>query len=166
MNTEQSEICPLRLAMDVVGGKWRLSIICLLKDGKPLRYNQIKRGVPGITNVMLSQSLKHLEEYGIVSRRKYNEVPVRVEYQLTNNGKTLLDLLEQFSEWETNTLVDTRNIAPTVQTVFFGMEKTFDRPVNASWMYIERQRRTTSLRFFLTDNPWVCIIVLWLATAN
>ena len=99
MNTEQSEICPLRLAMDVVGGKWRLSIICLLKDGKPLRYNQIKRGVPGITNVMLSQSLKHLEEYGIVSRRQYNEVPVRVEYQLTNNGKTLLDLLEQFSEW-------------------------------------------------------------------
>ncbi|MCC2256505.1 helix-turn-helix domain-containing protein [Intestinimonas aquisgranensis] len=99
MNTEQSEICPLRLAMDVVGGKWRLSIICLLKDGKPLRYNQIKWGVPGITNVMLSQSLKHLEEYGIVSRRQYNEVPVRVEYQLTNNGKTLLDLLEQFSEW-------------------------------------------------------------------
>lgn len=99
MNAEQSEICPLRLAMDVVGGKWRLSIICLLKDGKPLRYNQIKRGVPGITNVMLSQSLKHLEEYGIVSRRQYNEVPVRVEYQLTNNGKTLLDLLEQFSEW-------------------------------------------------------------------
>ena len=78
MNTEQSEICPLRLVMDVVGGKWRLSIICLLKDGKPLRYNQIKRGVPGITNVMLSQSLKHLEEYGIVSRRQYNEVPVRV----------------------------------------------------------------------------------------
>ena len=99
MNTEQSEICPLRLAMDVVGGKWRLSIICLLKDGKPLRYNQIKWGVPGITNVMLSQSLKHLEEYGIVSRRQYNEVPVRVEYQLTNNGKTLLDLLEQFREW-------------------------------------------------------------------
>ena len=99
MNTEQSEICPLRLVMDVVGGKWRLSIICLLKDGKPLRYNQIKRGVPGITKVMLSQSLKHLEEYGIVSRRQYNEVPVRVEYQLTNNGKTLLDLLEQFSEW-------------------------------------------------------------------
>lgn len=96
MNTEQSEICPLRLVMDVVGGKWRLSIICLLKDGKPLRYNQIKRGVPGITNVMLSQSLKHLEEYGIVSRRQYNEVPVRVEYQLTNNGKTLLDLLGQY----------------------------------------------------------------------
>lgn len=99
MNKEQSEICPLRLAMDVVGGKWRLSIVCLLKDGMPLRYNQIKRAVPGITNVMLSQSLKHLEEYGIVSRKQYNEVPVRVEYQLTDNGSTLLNLLEQFSDW-------------------------------------------------------------------
>ena len=99
MNKDASEICPLRLAMDVVGGKWRLSIICLLKDGKPLRYNQIKRGVPGITNVMLSQSLRHLEEYGIVDRQQYNEVPVRVEYQLTNNGKTVLDLLKQFSDW-------------------------------------------------------------------
>lgn len=49
----QVEICPLRLAMDIIGGKWRLSIICLLKDGRPMRYNQIKRGVPGITNVML-----------------------------------------------------------------------------------------------------------------
>lgn len=99
MNKEQSEICPLRLAMDVIGGKWRLSIICLLKDGQPLRYNQIRRSIPGITNVMLSQSLKHLEEYGIVSRMQYNEVPVRVEYQLTENGKTLLALLEQFSNW-------------------------------------------------------------------
>lgn len=70
------DICPLRLTMDMVGGKWRLSIICLLKDGTPKRYNQIRRGIPGITNVMLSQSLKHLEEYGIVHREQYNEVPV------------------------------------------------------------------------------------------
>lgn len=99
MDMSQLEICPLRLAMDVVGGKWRLSIICLMKDGAPIRYNQIKRGVPGITNVMLSQSLKHLVEYGIVHRMQYNEVPVRVEYQLTDNGRELLTLLEKFNEW-------------------------------------------------------------------
>lgn len=92
-------ICPLRLAMDIVGGKWRLSIICLLKDGKPMRYNQIRRGIPGITNVMLSQSLKHLEEYGIVHREQYNEVPVRVEYRLTDSGKTLLTVLGQLMDW-------------------------------------------------------------------
>lgn len=94
-----ADICPLRLAMDIVGGKWRLSIICLLKDGTPMRYNQIRRGIPGITNVMLSQSLKHLEEYGIVHREQYNEVPVRVEYQLTESGKTLLTVLGQLMDW-------------------------------------------------------------------
>lgn len=94
-----TEICPLRLAMDIVGGKWRLSIICLLKDGTPMRYNQIRRGIPGITNVMLSQSLKHLEEYGIIHREQYNEVPVRVEYQLTESGKTLLTVLGQLMDW-------------------------------------------------------------------
>lgn len=94
-----TEICPLRLAMDIVGGKWRLSIICLLKDGTPMRYNQIRRGIPGITNVMLSQSLKHLEEYGIVHREQYNEVPVRVEYRLTESGKTLLTVLGQLMDW-------------------------------------------------------------------
>lgn len=99
MEEKTIEICPLRLTMDVVGGKWRLSIICLLKDGAPMRYSQIKRGVPGITNVMLSQSLKGLEEFGIVSRKQYSEVPVRVEYQLTDNGKTLLSVLSQLSDW-------------------------------------------------------------------
>lgn len=94
-----TEICPLRLAMDIVGGKWRLSIICLLKDGMPMRYNQIRRGIPGITNVMLSQSLKHLEEYRIIHREQYNEVPVRVEYQLTESGKTLLTVLGQLMDW-------------------------------------------------------------------
>lgn len=94
-----TEICPLRLAMDIVGGKWRLSIICLLKDGTPMRYNQIRRGIPGITNVMLSQSLKHLEEYGIIHREQYNEVPVRVEYRLTDSGKTLLTVLGQLMDW-------------------------------------------------------------------
>lgn len=96
---ENIEICPLRLAMDIIGGKWRLNIICLLKDGCPMRYNEIKRGVTGITNVMLSQSLKHLEEYNIVHREQYNEVPVRVEYRLTDNGRTLLSVLEQLSDW-------------------------------------------------------------------
>ncbi|MDD4843749.1 MAG: helix-turn-helix domain-containing protein [Anaerotignum sp.] len=99
MHTEENNICPLKLTMNLIGGKWKLSIICLLKDGKPMRYNQIKRGVPGITNVMLSQSLKHLEEHDVVSRQQYNEVPVRVEYQLTENGRTLLSVLSLLSEW-------------------------------------------------------------------
>lgn len=96
---ETTSICPLRLTMDIVGGKWKLSIICLLKDGKPMRYNQIKRGIDGITNMMLSQSLKSFEEYGIVHREQYNEVPVRVEYRLAQSGFELLDALNLLNEW-------------------------------------------------------------------
>lgn len=93
------EICPLRLVMDIIGGKWKLNILCLLKDGKPLRYNQIKRGVLGITNMMLANSLKSFEEYGIVHREQFSEVPVRVEYRLTQKGLELIEalrLLERF----------------------------------------------------------------------
>lgn len=123
MNKEQSEICPLRLAMDIVGGKWRLSIICLLKDGKPLRYNQIKRGVPGITNVMLSQSLKHLEEYGIVNRQQYNEVPVRVEYRLTDNGRTLLNVLRQLNDWGNQYISqDSKYVSHCKNCLFYDIE--------------------------------------------
>lgn len=92
-------ICPLRLTMDIVGGKWKMSIICLLKDGKPMRYNQIKRGIPGITNVMLAQSLKSFVQYGIVHREQYNEVPVRVEYKLAHNGFELVSALNILKDW-------------------------------------------------------------------
>ena len=91
--TDDETTCPLKLTMDLIGGKWKLSIICLLKDGKPMRYNHIKKSVPGITNMMLSQSLKQLEQYDVITRKQYNEIPVRVEYQLTENGFTLLYFL-------------------------------------------------------------------------
>lgn len=98
-SAERETICPLRLVMDIIGGKWKMNILCLLKDGKPLRYNQIKRGVLGITNMMLANSLKSFEEYGIVHREQYNEVPVRVEYRLTAKGLELIEalrILERF----------------------------------------------------------------------
>lgn len=97
--TDENTICPLKLTMDLIGGKWKLSIICLLKDGKPMRYNHIKKNIPGITNMMLAQSLKQLEEYNVIVRKQYNEVPVRVEYQLTQNGFDLLSVLNLLSDW-------------------------------------------------------------------
>lgn len=96
---KNSSICPLRLVMDIVGGKWKLSILCLLKSGKPMRYNQIKRGIDGITNAMLAQCLKSFEEYGIVYREQYNEVPVRVEYRLAPPGLDLLEALRVLDNW-------------------------------------------------------------------
>ena len=80
------DLSPVDLTLKILKGKWNVSIIWVLKDGTPLRYNQIKRSLPGITNMMLSQSLKILESYDIVQRKLYDEVPIRVEYCLTSNG--------------------------------------------------------------------------------
>ncbi len=96
---EKTIMCPLKLFNEIVGGKWKQSIICILESGQPVRYNEIRRKLPDITNMMLSQSLKNLEEYGIVSRTQYNEMPVRVEYSLTGEGKSLLPILYQINSW-------------------------------------------------------------------
>lgn len=92
-------LCPIRYALDIVGGKWKLPIICLLASGEPKRNGAIKRKLQGITNMMLSQSLKDLEAAGILERRQYNEVPPRVEYSLTQNGKDLLPALQMLALW-------------------------------------------------------------------
>lgn len=92
-------LCPLRYAIDVVGGKWKLPIICMLASGLPTRYSSIKRKLMGITNMMLSQSLKELEAANIVHREQYNEVPPRVEYTITDKGKSIIPPLVQLAEW-------------------------------------------------------------------
>ncbi len=92
-------VCPIRHMMDILGGKWKLPIICMLSAGTPLRYSSIKRKLGDITNVMLSQSLKELEAFGIVHREQYNEVPPRVEYTLTEKGKSILPALAQIAGW-------------------------------------------------------------------
>ena len=92
-------LCPIRYAIDVVGGKWKLPIICLLASGLPTRYSSIKRKLTGVTNMMLSQSLKELEAFGIVHREQYNEVPPRVEYTLTDKGKSIIPPLVKLAEW-------------------------------------------------------------------
>lgn len=96
---EQHLLCPIRYAIDVVGGKWKLPIICMLASDIPIRYSSIKRKLTGITNMMLAQSLKELEAAGIVHREQYNEVPPRVEYTLTEKGKSILPPLTKLAEW-------------------------------------------------------------------
>ena len=92
-------LCPVRYALDIVGGKWKLPIICMLVSGKPTRYSTLKRKLAGITNMMLAQSLKEMEASGIVHRMQYNEVPPRVEYTLTDKGKSIIPVLMQLADW-------------------------------------------------------------------
>jgi DNA-binding HxlR family transcriptional regulator len=96
---EYLTLCPLRHSLNIIGGKWKLPIICFLSLRPPTRYSMIKQKVPGITNMMLSQSLKELEEFGIVWRKQYNQIPPRVEYALTAEGESLLPALEMLAQW-------------------------------------------------------------------
>lgn len=98
-NQEMEAVCPLKYALNLVGGKWKLPIICILAREESVRYNSLKRKLCGITNMMLSQSLKELEENGIVHREQYNEIPPRVEYSLTKEGRSILEPLDSLSEW-------------------------------------------------------------------
>ncbi|MCD4714914.1 MAG: helix-turn-helix transcriptional regulator [Clostridiales bacterium] len=91
--------CPLTFTMKIIGGKWRLPILWAIHKQEVIRYNELKRQIEGITNMMLTQSLKELESYGLLIRKQYPEIPPRVEYMLSEDGKTLIPSLKQLAEW-------------------------------------------------------------------
>ncbi|WP_289137810.1 helix-turn-helix domain-containing protein [uncultured Brevibacillus sp.] len=91
--------CPLTFALSIIGGKWRLPIIWALWKNETLRYNELKRNIDGITNMMLSQALKEMEDYGLIARKQYMEIPPRVEYSLTEAGKDLVPSLQSLAKW-------------------------------------------------------------------
>ena len=95
-----ADSCFLQLAMDSIGGKWKLPILCSLTANGPSRYNDLLRNVHGISNTMLSKTLKELEESRLVRRAEYLEVPVRVEYEITERARNLQPILLQLIRWE------------------------------------------------------------------
>lgn len=82
-----------------IGGKWKLRILWALRDGEEQRYSELKRQVAGITDVMLSQSLKELAESGLVQRRQYGDLPPRVAYRITETGGGLIPALRLIAAW-------------------------------------------------------------------
>ncbi|MGL5917273.1 MAG: winged helix-turn-helix transcriptional regulator, partial [Culicoidibacterales bacterium] len=91
-------VCSLELAMDLIGGKWKMMILWYLIGGTQ-RFSELKRSLPGITQKMLTQQLRELEATGIVTRTVYPVVPPKVEYTLTAEGEALIPLLHQFCTW-------------------------------------------------------------------
>jgi len=90
--------CPTRLVLDHIADKWTALILWKLVDG-PLRFNQIRRIIEGISQKMLSQTLKQLERDGLVSRRAFATVPVTVEYSVTPLGLSLAEKMAAVSLW-------------------------------------------------------------------
>ncbi len=93
------EGCGLKRVIDIVGGKWKIMILCVIDNNEVVRYGELNREIHGITNTMLANSLKELEADGLVERKQYDEMPVRVEYNLTDKAKTLIPILLELKRW-------------------------------------------------------------------
>lgn len=91
--------CPLKSVLEIIGGKWKMQILCIIELQKSIRYGELKRMVVGITPTMLAQSLHELEDDGMIIRKQYPVMPVRVEYSLTKMGESIIPLLTNLKKW-------------------------------------------------------------------
>lgn len=90
--------CPVELSLSVIQGKWKILILWHLRNGTR-RYSELRKAMPRITHKMLSQQLKELEADGVVHREVYPVVPPKVEYSLTQEGLSLMPMLEEMQLW-------------------------------------------------------------------
>jgi DNA-binding HxlR family transcriptional regulator len=90
--------CPTRLVLDRIADKWALLILNRLRS-ETIRFNQLRRDIKGISQKVLSQTLKRLERDGLISRRVHATVPVTVEYALTPLGRTLTETVAALAHW-------------------------------------------------------------------
>lgn len=91
--------CPVKYALDLLNGKWKLRIIWELNQQEIIRFNELQRRLTGISSVMLSKTLEELERNKIINRRQYNEIPPKVEYSLTDLGKAIEPALQALGNW-------------------------------------------------------------------
>jgi DNA-binding HxlR family transcriptional regulator len=98
LQKELLQKCPVQHSLKFIGGKWRIGIIWSMKL-TCRRFGELKRDVLGITEKMLIQELRYLESIGIVDRHAYYEIPPKVEYSLTDRGRTLIPIIESIVSW-------------------------------------------------------------------
>ncbi|MCM0650513.1 helix-turn-helix transcriptional regulator [Clostridium swellfunianum] len=98
MNKEKYK-CPLEYTQKVVGGKWKPVILWYLSTEGTKRYGELKRYLTNISHKMLSQQLKELEMDKLIHRKEYQQIPPKVEYSISERGKTLLPILKMMHDW-------------------------------------------------------------------
>ncbi|UUZ84279.1 helix-turn-helix transcriptional regulator [Paenibacillus sp. P26] len=98
--------CPIYYTLEIVGGKWKWAILFKLAMDGVIRYGKLKEFLPPIAHKTLSQQLKELESSGIIHREQYNVMPPKVEYSLTEKGKTLIPMLEMMAKWGREHMAD------------------------------------------------------------
>jgi DNA-binding HxlR family transcriptional regulator len=93
--------CPVEATLDVIGGKWKVLILHHIKEEGIIRFSELKRLIPGITQKMLTKQLRELEADGLINRKVYPQIPPKVEYSLTEYGRSLEPALKLLCNWGT-----------------------------------------------------------------
>lgn len=93
------EICPIRNVISRFGNKWSLLVLLVINEGQTVRFNELGRMIPDISTRVLSGTLKTLEADGLISRKVYAQVPPKVEYTLTDSGRSLIPHVMQLIDW-------------------------------------------------------------------
>ena len=91
--------CPLEYGLEIFGGKWDSRVICVLNEKKTLRYSEIRYEMMNVTDAVLSSTLKKLIANDLIVRRSFDEIPPRVEYKLTEKGRSVVPILQSICEW-------------------------------------------------------------------
>lgn len=91
--------CPLEYGLEIFGGKWNSRIICVLAAKRVLRYSELRTEMGNITDAVLAATLKDLITNDIIARKSFDEIPPRVEYSLTDKGKSVVPILQSVCKW-------------------------------------------------------------------
>lgn len=98
------EMCPVRNVIARFGSKWAILTLLVIGGQDVVRFNELNRLIPDISSRVLSSTLRTLEADGLIERKVYAEVPPKVEYRLTEVGKSLLPLIQQLTDWALNNM--------------------------------------------------------------
>lgn len=98
-NNSIAELCPIRNVIARFGNKWSLLVVLVINENGQIRFNHLAKLIPDISTKVLSATLKTLEADGLVKRTVFPEVPLRVEYELTESGESLVPLICSLTEW-------------------------------------------------------------------
>ena len=101
LTKEELPACPVATTLQLIGSKWKILIIRNLMS-RPWRFNELKRDLEGISQRVLTQNLRELENDGLIKRKVYAEVPPRVEYSLNELGRSLLPIISTMADWGNN----------------------------------------------------------------
>jgi DNA-binding HxlR family transcriptional regulator len=103
--------CPVAFTSRILGGKWKARIVWALVRTEPLRFSEVRRACPPVSDRILTKELRELEEWGLISRRQYPVIPPKTEYRLTALGNTLRPVMASMAEWgleHRSTITDTQ----------------------------------------------------------